>query len=111
MRVAYWCIVVVCALAAGCGGDSPPSRFWTVEEAESIKVVRGTRLAITDCRGLGETRDSAYRRFRCTGRVVAPATPQLPVRVRYVLNPRGVYQGRRSAYLATSVRFDSFGVP
>jgi hypothetical protein len=98
-------------LLSACGEGSAPPTYWSVEEAESIKRVRGTPLVITDCKGLGDGRDSRYRRFRCTGRVVAPTVPQLPVRVRYVLNPRGAYQGRRSAYLATSVRFDSFGVP
>jgi hypothetical protein len=98
-------------LLPACGEASAPPTYWSVEEAESIKRVRGTPLAITDCKGLGEARDSAYRRFRCSGRVVAPAVPQLPVRVRYVLNPRGAYRGSRSVYLATSVRFDSFGVP
>jgi hypothetical protein len=98
-------------MLSACGDGSAPPTYWSVEEAESIKRVRGTPLAITDCKGLGDARDSAYRRFRCTGRVVAPAVPQLPIRLRYVLNPRGAYQGSRSAYLATSVRFDSFGVP
>jgi hypothetical protein len=104
------CLLGALSLSA-CGGSTAPPTFWTVEQAESIRVIRGTPLATTNCGGLGESRDSAYRRFRCTGRVVPKAVPQLPVRVRYVLNPRGAYEGGGSAYLATSVRFDSFGVP
>jgi hypothetical protein len=104
------CLIGALSLSA-CGGSTAPPTFWTVEQAESIKVIRGTPLAITKCGGLGESRESAFRRFRCTGRIVAEAVPQLPVRVRYVLNPRGAYEGGGSAYLATSVRFDSFGVP
>lgn len=87
-------------------------RFWTVSQAESIRLIRGTPLKITKCAGLGEQRASAYERFSCVG-VHWPkglAYP-LPVRVRYVLNPRGEYRGRESSYLATSVYFDSFGVP
>ena len=60
---------------------------------------------------MGEARGGAYSRFRCVGTAVPEAVPELPVRVTYVLNPRGEFDGARSAYLATSVRFDSFGVP
>ena len=104
------CLIGAVALSA-CGEASRPPTFWTVEQAESIKLIRGTALTKARCSGLGEPRDAAYRRFRCTGRVVAEAVPQVPVRVRYVLNPRGSYRGSSSAYLATNVRFDSFGVP
>jgi hypothetical protein len=108
-----WCWLVVGALAtgAGCGGSDRPAKFWTVEEAEAIRAIRGTPLRTTDCRGVGESRDSAYRRFSCVGTVVPPSLPQLPVLVRYVLNPRGRFDGARSAYLATNVHFDAFGVP
>jgi hypothetical protein len=96
-----------------CGdSDAVSRRFWTVAEAESIRVVRGTPLKTTRCAGLGERRASAYRRFRCVG-VHWPkhlAYP-LPVRVRYVLIPRGEYRGKRSPYFMTSVHFDAFGVP
>jgi hypothetical protein len=110
-RVAGKVLLVVTLLASlGCGA-SRPARFWTARQAESIKLVRGTPLRRTTCTGLGERRASAYRRFSCVGVVVPKAVPDLPVRVRYVLNPRGKYKGHRSAYLATSVRFDSFGVP
>jgi hypothetical protein len=99
---------------AGCGASETvvPVRFWTVGQAEAIKVVRGTPLKTTNCTGRGEKRGPAYERFFCIG-VHWPrhlAYP-LPVRVRYVLNPRGPFRGPRSPYLATRVRFDSFGVP
>ena len=87
-------------------------RFWTVRQAESIRIVRGTPLRTTKCTGRGERRASAYRRFRCVG-VHWPkglAYP-LPVRVRYVLEPRGAYRVGRPPYVMTRVRFDSFGVP
>lgn len=107
------CVVfVVVTLIANLGcGASRPSRFWTVGQAESIKLVRGTALERTTCTGLGEQRASAYRRFSCVGVVLPQLDPVLAVRVRYVLNPRGRHRGLRSAYLATSVHFDSFGVP
>jgi hypothetical protein len=94
----------------GCGA-SRPAAFWTVSQVESIKRVRGTALETTTCTGLGEQRASAYRRFSCVGVVVPQSFPDLPVRVRYVLNTGGKYKGDRSAYLATNVHFDSFGVP
>jgi hypothetical protein len=104
-------VLVLTLLAATACGESRPAKFWTVEEAESIKSVRGAKLNTTVCTGLGESRSSAYRRFSCTGTTTAASHPELPVRVRYVLNPRGDYRGPRSAYLATEVFFDSFGVP
>jgi hypothetical protein len=62
-------------------GDSDAGRrgFWTVAEAESIKVVRGTPLRTTKCTGLGERRASAYRRFRCIG-CIGPNTSAIPYR-------------------------------
>jgi hypothetical protein len=109
-------LAVTFLVALGCGTSRPaepnPARFWTVTQAESIKLVRGTPLKTTGCKGLGEHRASAYPRFSCVG-VHWPkglAYP-LPVRVRYVLNPRGRYRGNQSPYLATRVYFDSFGVP
>jgi hypothetical protein len=96
-----------------CGdSDGGGRRFWTVAQAESIKVVRGTPLKTTNCRGLGERRDSGYRRFRCVG-VHWPKHLgyPLPVRIRYVLTPTGKFRGDRSPYFMTNVRFDSFGVP
>jgi hypothetical protein len=107
-----WLPVGALTVLAGCGGaSSRPATFWTVEQAESITVIRGTPLRTTKCTGFGEERESGFRRFSCIGKVVPRGLPQLPVRVRYVLNPRGAYRGSRSAYLATSVRFDAFGVP
>ena len=104
-------LVVVALVAATACSDSRPPEFWTVEQAESIKSVRGTSLEKTGCTGVGSSRDSAYRRFSCVGTTKASALPQVPIRVRYVLNSRGEYRGARSAYLATNVYFESFGVP
>jgi hypothetical protein len=106
-------LVATAVVCLSCGGPQPASvRFWTKTQAESIRLVRGTPLRTANCTGLGEERASAYRRFRCVG-VHWPKNLgyPLPVRVRYVLNPRGKYRGQRSPYLATSVYFDSFGVP
>jgi hypothetical protein len=97
-------------VSLGCG-SSRPATFWTAGEAESIKRVRGTALETTMCTGVGRQKASGYRRFSCVGVVIPESAPYLPVRVRYVLNTRGAYKGARSPYLATSVHFDSFGVP
>jgi hypothetical protein len=112
-RVPLCCLVgAIVACGASRPAESDHTRFWTVSQAESIKLVRGTPLKTTACKGLGQRHASVYRRFSCVG-VHWPkdlAYP-LPVRVRYVLNPRGKYRGKLSPYLATSVYFDSFGVP
>ena len=110
MRAACGALMVLLA-AAGCRDDPPPPTFWTESQAESIKLVRGTVLQEVSCSGMGEEQNAGHRRFTCVGRAVPASVPELKVRVRYVLNPRGPYRGGRSAYLATRVRFDSFGVP
>jgi hypothetical protein len=104
--------VILAGTACGTSRPTVPARFWTVSEAESIRLIRGTPLRTTACTPIGEPRGSTYGRFSCEG-VHWPKGLQypLPVRVRYVLNPHGPYRGPRSAYLATSVYFDSFGVP
>ena len=104
-------LIAVAVVAATACGESRPAEFWTLKQAESVKSIRGTTLDTTSCTGLGTSRGSGYRRFSCTGATTPSALPELPVRVRYVLNPRGEYRGRRSAYVATDVHFDSFGVP
>jgi hypothetical protein len=111
MRAACGTLMVFLLGAAGCRDDPPPPTFWTEAQAESIKLVRGTTLQQVSCSGMGAEQDERYERFSCVGRAVPESVPELKVRVRYVLNPRGSYRGTRSAYLATRVRFDSFGVP
>jgi hypothetical protein len=103
-------LVVALVMSSACGESRPPE-FWTVTQAESIKSIRGTKLETTACTGIGASRASGYRRFSCTARTRPSSLPDLPVQVRYVLNPRGEYRGNRSAYLATDVHFESFGVP
>jgi hypothetical protein len=111
MRAACGTLVVLLLGAAGCRDDPPPPTFWTESQAESIKLVRGTSLEKVSCSGMGAEQNARHRRFSCVARAVPASMPELKVRVRYVLNPRGPYCGKRSAYLATRVRFDSFGVP
>jgi hypothetical protein len=103
-------LTLVVLVMLGCGSASP-GVYWTVEQAESIKRVRGTALETTTCKGVGKAHASRYRRFSCVGVIVPPSAPNRPVRVRYVLNTRGKYEGDQSSYLATRVYFDAFGVP
>jgi hypothetical protein len=103
-------LTLVVLVMLGCGSSSP-GVYWTVEQAESIKRVRGTPLKTTTCNGVGKGHASRYRRFSCVGVIVPPSAPNRPVRVRYVLNTRGKYEGDKSSYLATRVYFDAFGVP
>jgi hypothetical protein len=105
-------ILALMFAAAGCDeGEPSPATLWTVKQAESIRMVRGTPVHGTECSGLRVGRDGHHRRFSCVGVTWPRSTPQLKVRVRYILNPAGPYRGMRSAYLATNVHFDSFGVP
>jgi hypothetical protein len=77
---------------SGCGS----SRGWSLERAESVRVVRGYTLRDVGCRSLRQA-------FACKG--VFGNTPVRAVLVTYVVHPRG------SGYSLSNVRFRAFGVP
>lgn len=92
-----------------------PGNAWTERQAESITSIRGTRVRVRACEGLGRARvveqRTLYRHFACLAGTRLPYQPIDTVAVTYVLHPLGAYRGPRSKYLATSVRFVGHGVP
>jgi hypothetical protein len=87
-----------------------PNNRWTVEQAESVRMIRGTRLYETKCRGL-ERRRAVHRHFACSGQTARDDKSIHTALVTYVLHPLGRYFRRYPAYFATKVRFAAFSVP
>jgi hypothetical protein len=98
------------ALACGCtgGASADTELYWTAEQAESIRSVRGLTVRRSECRGQGEPVESGrYRHFRCVAgaRATSDPYPIDTVAVLYVLHPRARYQGPASQHRLTDVRF------
>ncbi len=87
-----------------------PHNLWTVAQAQAIKIIRGTRLDVATCEGIGPRR-TRNRHFSCVGKIAPSSNPARTVQVTYILHPLGRYLGRRAAYVTTNVRFAAFGVP
>jgi hypothetical protein len=96
--------VVASALTAlaACGGEEPA---WSVRQAESITLVRGTPVRQPECRGVGVGRNGRYGRFTCTAGARRPGEVTDTVAVLYELVPRGNYDGPRSDHDLENVRF------
>jgi hypothetical protein len=87
-----------------------PNNRWTAEQAASVRLIRGTRLYKTKCRGL-ERRRVVHRHFACSGQTARDDKSIHTALVTYVLHPLGRYYRRYPAYFATKVRFAAFSVP
>jgi hypothetical protein len=102
-------VLLATSCAAACAnGDTPSREAWTVREAESITSIRGMSVRVRHCRGLGRGTNDAtlrYRRFACVAGARRPAERFDTVGVFYELHPLGAYQGARSKYSLTNVRF------
>jgi hypothetical protein len=89
--------------------EHDPGAYWRVTQAESISTVRGMRVRVRSCQGLGRARIEAgvrrYRHFRCLAGARASWDTYDTVAVKYVLHPLGPFAGRRSRYALTQVRF------
>ena len=105
-------------LAVASGGRAGPSgtepeadALGTTRQAESVTSVRGLRVRVRHCRGLGRAarRDGAarYRRFECLAGGRAASDPYTfdTVAVLYVLRPTAEYDGPESEHRLTNVRF------
>jgi hypothetical protein len=98
-------------LAVGFGSaHMRPNNRWTAEQAASVRIIRGTRLYKTKCRGL-ERRRVVQRHFACSGQTARDDKSIHTALVTYVLHPLGRYYRRYPAYFATKVRFAAFSVP
>jgi hypothetical protein len=78
---------------------------WTVREAESITVIRGTPVNVRSCRGVGENDSGRFRGFKCVAGTRLETDPVDTVAVFYELRPTGSFEGSRSRYVLTKVRF------
>ena len=89
--------------AAGCA-DSDADRLWTVRQAESITSIRGTPVRVRHCRGLAG-REDRYESFECLAGARTAFDRYDTVGVFYVLHPLGEYEGPRSKYRLSNLRF------
>jgi hypothetical protein len=107
MRPAAHALTLAVALAAGCYGGQEAS--WTVAEAESISAVRGLRVRVEHCQGLGTAEgkgaSARYRRFMCVAGGRNPSDPVDTVAVLYELKPLEAYDGPASKHALENVRF------
>ena len=95
-------LALTLALAACSGGDEPR---WTVAEAESVRVVRGTPVSDPRCRGVGEEADGRYDRFSCRAGARRPSEAFDSVAVLYELVPEEEYAGPGTAHRLENVSF------
>jgi hypothetical protein len=94
-------LLLLLVLATGCGDDGS---LWTVEQAESITSIRGTRVRVRECRGLGGE-NGRYERFDCLASTRTASDRYDTVGVFYVLQPLGAYDGPGSKHRLSQVRF------
>jgi hypothetical protein len=89
--------------------------MWTERQAESITTVRGLRVHVRNCEGLGRHRKVGavvlYGRFACLAGARLAGQPIDTVAVTYTLRPLGRYRGASSGYVLTDVHFGGLGVP
>ena len=91
-------------------GHDRPGAHWRVAEAESISKVRGLRVHVRECRGVGKGVAAVdgrrrFRHFRCVAGARASWQTYDSVAVLYVLHALGPYVGSRSHHTLTDVRF------
>jgi hypothetical protein len=78
---------------------------WTVAQAESIRVIRGTAVTVRGCRGIGPPDATRFRRFDCVAGARLPADPADTVAVLYELRPLAPYDAASPRYTLAKVRF------
>jgi hypothetical protein len=103
-RYASWAAIAI-GVAACSGSDAPQREGWTVREAESITVIRGTPVNVRSCRGVGDDGSGRFRRFECVAGARLETDPVDTVAVFYELRPIGSFEGARSRYVLMNVRF------
>jgi hypothetical protein len=106
-------LVVVALLSAAIAVDAAAhcreGAYWRTGQAESITTIRGMRVRVHECRGLGraivDKGVRRYRHFRCDAATRAPGQTYDTVTVLYVLHPLVRYVGPRSGHRLTKVEF------
>jgi hypothetical protein len=108
-------LVVAAFVAGGCAGSNraepEADASWTIRQAESVTSVRGLRVRVRYCRGLGHATRSdnaaRYRRFECLAGARAASDPYAfdTVAVLYDLEPLADYDGPESRHRLADVQF------
>jgi hypothetical protein len=99
------------AVAAGCGGaDGKTEATWTRAQAEAVDTVRGMRVHVRECRGLGGKRIDdgvvRYARFACVAGARRRGERYDTVGIFYTLRPLAAFdRGGHARYALTNVRF------
>jgi hypothetical protein len=102
---------LIAAGALGCSAlgcthsDGRKVEGWTVRQAESIRVIRGTPVSVRGCRGIGPGESAHFRRFDCVAGARSPTDSVDTVAVLYELRPLGPYDATRPRYELARVRF------
>jgi hypothetical protein len=104
------CLLLIVCAAAGCSDGNqhrPPS--WTVEQAASIRSIRGHAVRVRYCHGRGPSERSdtgvRYRRFACLAGTRTAFQRYDTVGIFYVLLPLEDHEGPRSRHEFANVRF------
>jgi hypothetical protein len=97
--------VLVGLVSAGCLHSNEQTHAWTIPQAETVTVIRGTPVTVRGCRGLGRGEAGRFERFACVAGARAPTDDADTVAILYELRPSGPYEGARSRYALTNVRF------
>jgi hypothetical protein len=87
-------------IAAGCRNDDRAAG-WTTEEARKVATIRGMKVRVRECRGVGSAESGGrYLRFRCVASARLPREAYDSVGIFYTLVVRGQHD-----YVLESVRF------
>jgi hypothetical protein len=110
MRVAALVLLAGALTTPAVSAHVRPNNPWTPKQGETMRVIRGTKLYVLHCRGLGSRR-ATYRHFACSGQTSRDEKSPHTALFKYILHTLGKYVGPRSGYIATNVRVTAFNVP
>lgn len=107
--LAFACAAGIAAAVFGCADTERRETLWTVDRAESVTTIRGMRVRVVQCRGLGkpdEREARRYRRFACVAGARRRGESYDTVAIRYVIRVRVA-----GGHVLENVRFIGPGVP
>jgi hypothetical protein len=88
-RVAVTILVTVAAALAGCSDDHAQRGGWTVEQAKAVTTIRGMRVRVIRCRGIGKSDGTPrYKRFVCEAGTRRPSDTIDTVGIHYEIRVR-----------------------
>jgi hypothetical protein len=81
--------VLLVAFGAGCSNGAGTGDWWTVQQAEAMTTVRGMKVRVLECRGLGRRQLDGgverFRRFACEAGARRPGETYDTVGVLYTI--------------------------